>query len=218
MNRQLLARAAADLRVEGLKQAPAHLNLEQVLMTYQLGSTNLSDVCSLVKYNDVGESLAGLAAQAVNVIGPDLTNPLLGPRLTGPATIAQLNIRVTYDTTGSTADAGAILGLQINRQAKYGSLDTVSCVYLDHWQHVQANQIQYMWNLGTYLAWGNGTSIPSAYVNGEMGSRIIPTGDNMGIFVYRTAGGTWPANTEVIVQVTVLTDACQPQIAWAPLS
>lgn len=216
-NRGLIKAAANDLNVEGVKRFPAVLDLGDVKAVYVLGGRMGQDMCSLAKFNGIaGESIAGLGAYSVPIIGGSFVNPLFGAELTGDAEIAQFSIQVTYDSAGSSADAGAPLGLMINRSAKYDSLDQVQCVFLDAWQTVSSNQLLYAWNLGNYIARAP-LSSDNRTVVGDMGSRIIPQGDELEVYVYRTAGGTWPANTVLKVQMTVFTAECQIQAAWAPL-
>lgn len=213
-NRALLQVAGNDLNLEGIQRMPVNLNMDDVKVVYLLGGGMSDSVCSLVKYNGTtGEDIATQAAKSVPICGANYSNPLYGASLGMDAEIASLNVQVLYDGAGSTADAGTILGLEIVRNAKYGSLDEVFAVWLDEWQHVAANKNTYMWTLGNYVA-HRPLSSDTRIVSGEMGSRIIPEGDDMEIYVYRPAGGSFPANTRLKVGMTVYTRVCQPQVAW----
>lgn len=220
-NRALLQQAANDINVEGIKRMPPILDLGDVKVVYVLGGRLNAAVCSLARYNSSdgnGADISGLGAASVPICGAMHVNSLLGVTLGMDAEIASLNVRIVYDGAGSTADAGAILGFNLSRHAKYGSFDQVRSVNLDHWQHVSANHLSYCWNLGTYLANGASAAIPSIPVVGEMGSRIIPAGDGMEIYVHRPYGGLFPVNTRIVAEITVFTAECQPQLAWVPPS
>lgn len=216
-NRTLLQRAGDDLNVEGVKRAPAHLNLEQVLMTYELGRSQPAELFSL-QQNLTFQSLAGASAVNQGLVGtPTL---LSGAMIVNPdfdCWLAGIEVTVTYNAGGALADHGIDLMLGLRRYASQGGASTpFRGLFLQKWAEVVSSVLSYPFFYGTQNAYSVGVPSPAFNLTPTMANNYIPAGDGLALEIARSAGGTFPAGTQVNIHVMVYTRTRQAWVQFVP--
>lgn len=219
-NRALLQRAADILRLEGLKQMPAHLNTEQVLMTFNLGSlaTEAPELFSLQREAIGRTEIVGAAAYSLDISGVAAESVLapLFPNANYDFWLVGLTLTVNYTTPGAVADNAKRISLFMNRYSHIGSLDGMEIIALRPWDIVAAGTLNYFFVLGGPYNWQGGTAATSI-VRPDIANYYVPKGDRLTISLLLSAG-TFAAGTTVDIKAHIFTKTPLAQTQWVPPS